>query len=166
MPTSISVANPSDGSVVAKGRKRCLVIGYGNDLLGDDGVGCYIAQRLESLQHPDIDTIEAVQLLPEMVETISRYRQIFFVDAAIDTGDHVSMTMVDGKTENSMHHAVSPEWLLSIVSAIYSCSPEALLLRVPANQFALGEPLSRETAAAAEEAIVSILRCVEDKQNA
>ena len=61
-----------------------LVIGYGNALRGDDGAG-YIAAELlrERIQNPAVEVFSLHQLAPELMEPISRARQVIFLDAAI-----------------------------------------------------------------------------------
>lgn len=61
---------------------KALIIGWGNSLRGDDGIGLKVAELLERrLIQADIRC--SLQLLPEMCEEISRARQVVFVDASL-----------------------------------------------------------------------------------
>ena len=64
--------------------RRVLVIGYGNPLRGDDGIGRVIAEHIaETLRPEAIDVVVAHQLTPELTEPISRSGLVIFVDAAV-----------------------------------------------------------------------------------
>ena len=69
-----------------------LVIGYGNTLRGDDGVGPKVAEAVEALQLPGVRTLVCQQLSPEHAEPISRARVVVFVDAAVDAPREVQIT--------------------------------------------------------------------------
>ncbi|MCL4804536.1 MAG: hydrogenase maturation protease, partial [Anaerolineae bacterium] len=57
-----------------------LVIGYGNPLRGDDGVGWRVVEALEeSLSASSLIAVH--QLTPELAGTISEVGQVVFVDA-------------------------------------------------------------------------------------
>src|ERR1035441_6445297 len=61
-----------------------LVIGYGNTLRGDDGVGPRVAEAIEKLNLPGVRTLVCQQLSPEYADPVSRARTVVFVDAAVD----------------------------------------------------------------------------------
>ena len=61
-----------------------LVIGYGNVLRGDDGAGFLTAELLrDKLRDPDIEILSQHQLLPELMEPISRAARVIFIDATV-----------------------------------------------------------------------------------
>src|SRR5690242_12833541 len=67
---------------------RVLVIGYGNPLRGDDGVGWHAAEALaKSLQDEERVPAERVmvlachQLTLELAEPLSRVERVIFIDA-------------------------------------------------------------------------------------
>ena len=53
-----------------------LVIGYGNTLRQDDGVGPYVAERFEELGLPGVRTLVEAQLSPEHAEVISMAKAV------------------------------------------------------------------------------------------
>jgi hydrogenase maturation protease len=63
---------------------RSLVIGVGNLLRTDDGVGIHIINSLNEL-HPDVETFDAAMGSIEMLEAMRRYDRAIIVDA-IETG--------------------------------------------------------------------------------
>ena len=63
---------------------RTLVIGVGNLLRTDDGVGIHIINRLIKL-HPEIDALDAAMGSIEIIEAMRGYDRAVIVDA-IETG--------------------------------------------------------------------------------
>ena len=61
-----------------------LVIGYGNTLRGDDGVGPRVAEAVGELNLPGVHTLICPLLTPELANPISRAGKVIFVDAAVD----------------------------------------------------------------------------------
>jgi hydrogenase maturation protease len=78
---------------------KLLVIGYGNTLRGDDGVGPRVAEAVERLQLPGVRTLICQQLSPEHAEMISQAERVVFVDAAVDGPKEVQLReLVPGDT--------------------------------------------------------------------
>lgn len=63
---------------------RTLVIGVGNLLRTDDGVGIHVINRLSRL-HPEVDTLDAAMGSIEIIEAMRGYDRAVIVDA-IETG--------------------------------------------------------------------------------
>ena len=64
---------------------RTLVIGVGNLLRTDDGVGIHVVNNLSEL-HPDIDALDAAMGSIEILEAIRGYDRAIIVDA-IEAGE-------------------------------------------------------------------------------
>src|SRR5215472_4005839 len=83
--TFSSWAPPGRCSTKSRGidMPRVLIIGYGNPLRADDGVGWRMACRLGELVRDEPFEVLAVhQLTPELAEPISRAELVIFVDAS------------------------------------------------------------------------------------
>ena len=64
-------------------KERRLVIGYGNRLRGDDGVGWEVASRLAAAVPSEAAHILTVhQLTPELAEPVSEADLVIFIDAS------------------------------------------------------------------------------------
>ena len=63
---------------------RTLVIGVGNLLRTDDGVGIHVINRLTKL-HPEINTFDAAMGSIEILEAMKSYDRVVIVDS-IETG--------------------------------------------------------------------------------
>jgi hydrogenase maturation protease len=137
--------------------KQTLVIGYGNTLRGDDGAGVCAAERLAE-RFPDLDVLTVHELQPELAETISTYREVFFLDAGMDVPEvraEVVTPAADSRPDGS--HSHSPGTLLSLCSALYGRAPErSLLVAIPGQSFDFSEQLSPFTEAMVERAVEQV----------
>ncbi len=122
--------------------KKVLVIGYGNPLRGDDGVGYKAAERMRRLP---VNVIACHQLAPELAEPISGSDLVIFIDACCDnsSGKVVSRPLVpDDAPRNGFSHRVSPSALLAGAEQLYGRHPEAVLFTVSGEFFGFGETFS------------------------
>ena len=72
-----------------------LVIGYGNTLRGDDGVGPRVAEAIHQLALPGVRALVCPMLTPELADPISRAHTVIFVDAAVDAPKEVQLRPLD-----------------------------------------------------------------------
>lgn len=133
---------------------RTLIIGIGNDLRGDDGVGWKVAEELSrELRRDDVQVLATHQLTPEISELASRADRILFIDAAY-SGEPGTLRCrsvsrsapVVPDVRNS--HALSPSTLLSMTERLYGRCPAACLLTIVGSSFAAEESLSAAVSAA------------------
>lgn len=124
-----------------------LLIGYGNTLCSDDGVGPYVMQWL-ACEEPrdDIECLAAYQLLPELVEPISRADVVIFVDAAQgETPGQITcckLAPLVESTPGAFTHHVNAELLLGTAWLLYGRYPEAYLYTLTGQNFGLGNDFS------------------------
>lgn len=128
-----------------------LVIGYGNTLRGDDGLGSHIVAALERRSTAGLRIVSAHQLYPEMAEAISQAAYVIFVDASVE-GDAGTIQQCDltpiAKPDIlfSPHH-LTPESLLYAARTLYANCPAATLITVTGQCFdcieALSDPVAR-----------------------
>lgn len=127
--------------------KDTLLIGIGNAGRGDDGLGWAFADCLQGLN--DLDIVCRYQLQVEDAELISRYRQVWFVDATHQEcrgGFECEPLTTDGKFSYTTH-ALHPAAVLQICEQVFRQKPDARLLAISGAAFGLGQGLS-ETARA------------------
>jgi hydrogenase maturation protease len=134
-----------------------LVIGYGNTLRADDGVGPKVAEAIETLGLPRVSTLSCALLAPELAEPVSRAARVVFVDAAVDAPREVQLRkLTPAGTSQLMAHSASPATLLAMARDVFGHAPEGWLLTIPVEEMGIGEELSafaREGLKAATEAI-------------
>jgi hydrogenase maturation protease len=151
---------------------KTLILGYGNTLRKDDGLGVYAAQALDSLDLPnDVEVCTYQQLSPELSSILAKVDHAIFIDAALATGGQepgtINTRILQPRTSqpSGITHHFDPETLLAMAGALYGHVPQAVLFSVTAASFDLEEGLSPEVKAALPILVKSIkeylLRCLE-----
>ena len=140
--------------------KGWLVIGYGNDLRGDDAVGPQVVDKIAEMDLANVRTITGFQLLPEMAAEAAEADSVVFVDAAVDLLQ-VSVERIVHMAPSAITHIGSPHELISLSRAVYGSDPAAWFVKIPALQFELGAPLSELTERCAREAVDRIRGLIE-----
>jgi hydrogenase maturation protease len=122
---------------------RVLVIGYGNTLRGDDGVGPRVAEAVGNLRLPRVRTLICPLLTPELADPISRAARVIFVDAAVDApGDVQWRELKPNATSQIMAHAADPKTMLALARDVFGHVPEAWWLTIPAVDLGFREEFS------------------------
>ena len=152
-----------------------LLLGYGNPDRQDDGVAWHIlanvARQLGVAPLPppgedfppgggQPDLLFALQLTPEMAETIAGYARVCFVDA--HTGaipSELQMIPLKGEFQRSpFTHHLTAESCLALCQNLYHKHPESILVSVQGYQFGFAQSLSERTQELAAQAAQSILQ--------
>ena len=141
----------------AKDQSGILVIGYGNTLRGDDGVGPKVAETVETLHLPGVQTLACAQLAPELADPISRVCLVVFVDAAVDAPREVQLRkLVPAESSQLMAHAADPRTMLAMARDVFGHAPEAWWLTIPASTLEFCEDLSSSARQGFQEAVRKI----------
>ena len=120
-----------------------LVIGYGNTLRGDDGVGPRVAEAVGNLGLPGVRTLICPLLTPELADPISRAQTVVFVDAAVDAPREIQWRKLAPKASSQlMAHAADPRTMLALARDVFGRVPEAWWLTIPAVELDFCEELS------------------------
>lgn len=123
-----------------------LVLGYGNTLRSDDGVGPKVADAIAELRLPGVTAMACPLLTPELAEAISRARLVVFVDAAVDSPLEVQLRRLEpAESSQVMAHAADPRTMLALARDVFGHAPEAFWLTVPAENLGMGETFSALT---------------------
>jgi hydrogenase maturation protease len=120
-----------------------LVIGYGNTLRGDDGVGPRVAEAVGNLHLPGVRTLICPLLTPELADPISRAEKVIFVDAAVDAPQEVAWRKLQpDESSQIVAHAADPRKMLALARDVFGHAPEAWWLTIPAVDLGFHEELS------------------------
>lgn len=121
-----------------------LVIGYGNPLREDDGVGWRAAELLEERLSPGAaGIIQCHQLTPELAAKLEQARVVVFLDAACDQEPGiVSCVSVQADEAGAWSHHLSPGQLLTLAKQLSGQAPPAFLIRGGVLRMGLGEKLT------------------------
>ncbi len=151
---------------------KFLIIGYGNTLRGDDGIGQAVAEALVNEAGIDrADVIACHQLTPDLAECIAAVDLVVFVDAAVNVPPGIvavrevpgASALSQGGKIASLVHTADPAALLGLASRLYGRSPEAFLVTIGVSSLALSEALSDTVAASLPEAITAVRRLVAER---
>lgn len=118
-----------------------IVIGYGNPLRGDDGVGPLVATALGRRVLPRLRTLALQQLTPELAPELAAVDRAIFVDACAGLSGPRWLALSPAESALAAHLS-DPAVLLALTGALYGRAPAAWLLALPARCFTLGAPLS------------------------
>ena len=120
-----------------------LVIGYGNTLRGDDGVGPKVAEAIAALNLPGVQTLACPLLTPELADPISQAEKVIFVDAAVDAPKEVQWRRLEpNESSQIMAHAADPRTMLALARDVFGHVPEAWWLTIPAVELGFQEEFS------------------------
>jgi hydrogenase maturation protease len=141
--------------------RRVLLIGYGNPLCGDDGIGCHAADILagEHTENP-VSVLACRQLTPDLAEPVSLADRVIFVDASVDDAPgHIRTRHVEPGTAgtSAFSHEITPEALLGWTRHLYGAAPEAILVTIGARNLDIGSGYSPEVAGALP-ALLALIR--------
>jgi hydrogenase maturation protease len=146
---------------------KTLVIGYGNSLRGDDGVGPLVAEQVATWNLSDVRSLSVHQLTPELAVDIAQVETVFFIDAwqIVHTQSPPNLGDLGGECNvvatsptssppsierlfpsisppSILDHNWSPSVLLYLANILYNAEPMAYRILIPAIQFDYGKTLS------------------------
>ena len=141
-----------------------LVIGYGNDLRGDDAVGQRVALVVARWRRPGVVAIAAHQLTPELASWLVPATFVIFVDASRAEDESLSFyshRIAPSSAALMPGHTADPQALLALTQLAYGRCPPAWWVTIPVQRFDFGaelSPAARRGAAAALRYIRALIR--------
>jgi hydrogenase maturation protease len=122
---------------------KFLIIGYGNTLRSDDGVGQVVSMEIEKWNLPQVRSLYLHQLTPELAEKMANFETVIFIDACLNS-NQVELKPVEKENllNNNSGHYCSPEYLLYLTQFLYNKNLQAWLITIPIENLNLGENLS------------------------
>lgn len=146
---------------------RLLVVGVGNLLRRDDGIGPHIAEQLSALDWPGVDAIAVPQLAPELAETISQVDGVLLIDACVTlpSGTIAVRGVAGDGPAAPLTHALDIATLLAIAETIYGHRPRAAVAAIGARDFAVGTEIDAAVLAATP-ACLQLIRLLQENDDA
>ncbi len=137
--------------------RNLLVIGYGNELRSDDGVGPKVAATVEAWHSPSIHTIACHQLTPELAEPIASADAVIFVDATLERLASIQLKPIQPVNDpRVMTHVTDPRSLLCLARTIFGRCPQSWVLTIPIKNVGFGGELSDLATKGFEAAVAQI----------
>lgn len=141
---------------------KILVVGYGNPLRADDGLGCHVARQIGHHLRGDerVEVIPCHQLAPGIAKQIAEASFVIFIDASTE-GEPGTITettvQLDPASTGKFVEGMTPAMLLAAASAQYGTCPPAVLFNMTGWCFEFGEHMS----AIVSERFQSLVRMIE-----
>lgn len=144
--------------------KTTLIIGYGNTLRSDDGVGQKVAEIVAGWELQGVRSLPVHQLTPELADDMAQVETVIFVDAVPSEDEQIMIkTLENDQTNNSFGHTSSPEYLLYLTEKIYEKKPASYWILIPAINFEFGENFSEITENGKEKALEKIREIIDGR---
>ncbi|RZM77728.1 hydrogenase maturation protease [Leptolyngbya iicbica] len=121
-----------------------LVVGYGNTLRGDDGVGYQLADQVAAWELPNVRAIACHQLTPELAAAMAECDRVIFIDATLPhTQVDVTWRSLSPSDAPGLDaHRSDPADLLRLTAQLYDTVPLAYQLLLPTAAMDFSETLS------------------------
>jgi hydrogenase maturation protease len=123
-----------------------LIVGYGNSLRTDDGLGWHAAQRLaEDPRFVDAAVLQRHQLTPELALDVSAAALVILLD--VDSGlapGEIAVQQIDraDRAAPSWSHHLSPAALVSLSHELYGRAADVYVVSCGAQSLEVGDGLS------------------------
>jgi hydrogenase maturation protease len=144
-----------------------LVVGYGNALRTDDGVGWHVADRLAAdPRFDDVEVLQRHQLTPELALDFASANSVVLVDAsnAVPAGAFTITRVQPAATADTTwsHHVDSPA-LIALALDLYGRAPDVFVVSCGAESFEMGDRLSPVVAAALPRIVEAVAALVANR---
>jgi len=153
---SVPVAISSDAYFFEKDKSESiLILGIGNYLMGDEGVGVQLIQHMNGLKLPsNVDILDGGTGGFLLLSCIEAYGQIIFVDATMDGKMEGTVSLIKPKFASDFPSALSVHdvGLKDMIEAVYLLDkrPDIQLITISINEM---KPMTLELSSNVLEAI-------------
>lgn len=168
---SAPIAVSSDAFFFEKDKSACtLILGIGNYLMGDEGIGVHIIQEMADIDLPDhIDILDGGTGGFLLLGCFEAYNRIIFVDATMDGKEEGTISLIQPKFASDFPSALSVHdvGLKDMVEAVYLMdkTPEMYLFTISIKEMKpMTLDLSLKVRESIPEAVKQILDLVQEKQ--
>jgi len=139
---------------------RVLLIGFGNPLRRDDGVGYRAALELENQGYA---ALALTQPLPELALALAEAEEVIFLDAdgSLPPGT-IGLRKAQPIAANQSNHAFAPEELLALAMFLFEHQPNVRVLSLGVEDLGFGEGFSPKVQVAFPEYVRQARSMVEE----
>ena len=129
------------------------MIGVGNILRTDDGIGAYISNQIENLRLSGVDCLIVQQLQVELIEDLLHYQTIIIADASLGDSevDLSPLNRLDAGMASS--HQIDAGMLFSVAKNIYQKDLDMYICAVKGEDFSIGDKITTAVLARANTAV-------------
>ena len=146
-----------------------LVVGYGNALRTDDGLGWHAAQRMgDDPRFVDVAIVRRHQLVPELAYDVGAAALVVFIDATASAPPGCVVVQRvecrEQRTGSSTHH-VNPPALVALAEELYGRAAEAFIVSCGVDSVDIGERLSPVVKAALPKVIDAVAELIDSRSS-
>lgn len=147
--------------------KDTVVIGIGNPIMSDDGVGVAVARRLEGIVSiPGVEVVEGSIYSPDLLPVLEGREKAIFIDGVdmkdTEAGAVFRFPLDEGlllqKSSPLSLHDFGVAELIATAKLLDSCPPEIIFYAIQVKKVSLGEQLSSEVESAVDKVCSLILK--------
>ncbi len=146
-----------------------LVVGWGNPLRADDGLGCHVARQIR--QHfkndPRVEIAPCHQLGPELADRLADAAFVVFVDAcAQGTPGTITERAIEPERQFSgdFGQHLTPGVLLAAAKTLHGKAPDAVMFTMAGWCFEFGERMSPVVMNHYAELVARITKVIEQRE--
>jgi hydrogenase maturation protease len=141
---------------------RVLVVGVGNSIMGDDGLGVRAVDELRLRDLPDyVDTLDAGTALLDALPDLKEYDKVVLIDAVAADGDGVTILRNPSPSKLPQRalslHEVGIGEALSLQLLVDGKLPEVVIIGLKPRRIEIGTGLSDEVASKVPELVEAVL---------
>ena len=141
-----------------------VVVGYGNPLRTDDGVGWHVAERLaDDPRLEGVAVLRRHQLTPELALDVSAATRVVLVDASHGppAGTFtIARQERAGATATTWSHHLSPPSLIALAHELYGRAADVFVVSCGVRSLDVGDRLSPEVEAALPRVVDAVAKLV------
>lgn len=141
-------------------KNNVIVIGYGNHLRSDEGIGQRVANEIASWGLSTVKVLAVHQLTSDLTATLASVDLVIFVDAYLSSEafDVCVQSVLPSSDKTIAKYTNEPQSLLALTQALYGHCPTAWSVKVPGINFETGDRISRIAESGKAIALVKIIQ--------
>lgn len=129
------------------------MIGVGNILRSDDGIGAYICTRIENFRIAGVDCLMVQQLQVELVEDLLDYQLVIIADASLSDSEMDLSPLNQLEAGIASSHQIDAGMLFSVAKNIYQKELDIYICAVRGEDFSIGDTITTAALARANTAV-------------
>ena len=150
---------PESAIDIFEGKGEILVMGVGNYLMGDEGIGVHVVQHMEKMDLPDyLDVLDGGTGGFLLMNYFDEYPNIIFVDATMDGKPAGSVSVLEPRFASDFPNALSVHdvGLKDMIEAVYLMEkvPKMYLITISIDEI---RPMTLELDNAVNKAIPKVV---------
>jgi hydrogenase maturation protease len=126
-------------------RTHSLIIGIGNPLRSDDGLGWAVTEQLSLDCNTTCDIQNVYQLTPELAQSMAVVNLVIMIDANHEgePGElHIRTLSLSAQPSAVGTHYTTPEELAALTAIVYGQCPPVVVVTMTGANFSIGEQFS------------------------